>query len=230
VLLVGRKAGELSARTIRRVDQLLAQAYGEKRVEAGDPLDGLVRTILSQNTTDKTSIPAFRTLKDQFPTWERALAARPHEIAAAIKRAGLAPTKSKRIHDLLAQIKQERGELSLAYLCDMPLEQAREHLLSFRGVGHKTVAIVLLFNCGMSLFPVDTHVFRVTSRLGWLPEKSTPESAHDFLTERVPDDLHVQLHLNLVQHGRETCHARNPDCPNCVIRRFCRAYKTRRAS
>jgi len=113
---VARKAGKLSARTIRRVDELLAQAYGEKRVKPGDPLDGLVRTILSQNTTDKTSLPAFRSLKGKFPTWHKALAARPREIAAAIKRAGLAPTKSKRIHALLTQIKQQRGALSLAHV------------------------------------------------------------------------------------------------------------------
>ena len=208
-------------RTIRRVDELLAGRYGEKRVRAGDPLDGLIRTILSQNTTDKTSLPAFERLKARFPDWEDALAAAPADIEETIRDAGLAPTKSKRIHDLLAQVKAERGALDLSHVCSMEPDEAEAYLNSFKGVGPKTVAIVLLFDCGMPLFPVDTHVFRVTTRLGWLPEGCTPERAHELLREMVPEELHVQLHLNLVQHGRETCHARRPACDECVIRRLC---------
>lgn len=213
-------------RTIRRVDELLAARYGRKRVRAGDPLDGLIRTILSQNTTDKTSLPAFDRLRERFPDWEQALAATPAEIEEQIREAGLAPTKSRRIHELLAQVKSQRGSLDLGHVCRMTPDEAEVYLGSFKGVGPKTVAIVLLFDCGMPLFPVDTHVFRVTSRLGWLPEKCTPEKAHDLLREWVPEELHVQLHLNLVQHGRESCHARNPDCPHCPLRRMCEAYRT----
>lgn len=212
-------------RTIRRVDELLVERYGEKRVSPGDPLDGLIRTILSQNTTDKTSLPAFDRLRERFPEWEDALAAGPEQIEEQIRRAGLAPTKSRRIHELLAQVKSQRGSLDLRHVCAMSPADAERYLNSFQGVGPKTVAIVLLFDCGMPLFPVDTHVFRVTSRLGWLPDKCTPERAHDLLREWVPEQLHVQLHLNLVQHGRETCHARNPDCPQCPLRRMCAAYR-----
>lgn len=220
-----RKATKVSARTIRRVDDLLAQAYGERDSKAGDPLDGLIRTILSQNTTDVNSHAAFASLKQRFPTWEEALAADPDDIADAIRHGGLAEIKSARIQEILAQIHRERGELSLDFICELPVEEAEEYLLSFKGVGPKTAAIVLLFDCGMPLFPVDTHVFRVTSRLGWLPEKATPERAHEVLRELVPEELHFQLHLNLVQHGREVCDARNPDCASCPLKRLCRAYK-----
>lgn len=223
---MARKASKVLPRTIRRVDQLLAGAYGERRRRPADALDGLVRTILSQNTTDVNSHAAFASLKRRFPTWEQALAADPGDIADAIRHGGLAPTKSRRIHDILAQLREERGRLSLDHLCDMALAEAQESLLGLKGVGPKTAAIVLLFDCGMPLFPVDTHVFRVASRLGWLPDRSTPEKAHELLTELVPEDLHFRLHLNLVQHGRETCHPRKPDCPSCPLKRLCRAYKT----
>ena len=152
-------------RTIRRVDELLAGRYGEKRVRAGDPLDGLIRTILSQNTTDKTSLPAFERLKARFPDWEDALAAAPADIEETIRDAGLAPTKSKRIHDLLAQVKAERGALDLSHVCSMEPDEAEAYLNSFKGVGPKTVAIVLLFDCGMPLL-TRTKTSRNPTALG----------------------------------------------------------------
>lgn len=216
----------LNKRTIRHVDELLAEAYGEWSPRPGAPLDGLIRTILSQSTTDKASLPAFDRLKARFPDWEDALAATPADIAEVIRDAGLAPTKSRRIHELLAQVKSERGELSLGHVCAMEPAAAWDYLCSFVGVGPKTTALVLLFDCGMPFFPVDTHVFRVTSRLGWLPDGSTRESAHDLLRGVVPEELHLRLHLNLVEHGRAVCHARKPACDGCVLRRFCAALKS----
>ncbi len=217
-------------RTIRRVDELLAARYGPKQVRPGNPLDGLIRTILSQNTTDKTSLPTFARLRQRFPDWELALKATPADIEDAIREAGLAPTKSRRIHELLSQVKAQHGSLDLSHVCRMSPAEAEAYLSSFKGVGPKTVAIVLLFDCGMPLFPVDTHVFRVTSRLGWLPERCTPSRAHELLRQWVPQELHVQLHLNLVQHGREICQARRPACPQCPLRRLCRHYRTSRGS
>ncbi len=218
-------ARKLRPRTCRRVDELLAACYGERHREPGEPLDTLIRTILSQNTTDRNSIPAFERLKATFPDWRAALAAGPQAIEKPIEQAGLAPTKSRRIHELLRRLDGERGELSLAHVCAMAPDEAWEYLSGFRGVGPKTVAIVLLFDCGMPFFPVDTHVFRVASRLGWLPEKSTPESAHDTLRKAIPAELHFQLHLNLVQHGRECCRPSRPDCHRCPIARLCTAWK-----
>ncbi len=218
-------AKNLRPRTFRRVDELLAERYGEKRREPREPLDTLIRTILSQNTTDRNSIPAFERLKETFPDWREALQAGPQAIEGPIEQAGLAPTKSRRIHELLGQLDEERGELSMAHVCAMEPDQAWDYLAGFKGVGPKTVAIVLLFDCGMPFFPVDTHVFRVASRLGWLPEDSTPEKAHDTLRDAIPEELYFQLHLNMVQHGRECCHPSRPDCHHCPIARFCDACK-----
>ena len=215
-----------SKRTIRRVDEILAECYDARPPHPGDPLDGLVRTILSQSTTDAASLPAFDRLKARFPDWEDALAATPADIAGEIRDAGLAPTKSRRIHDLLGQVKSERGVLSLAHVCAMDPAAAWDYLCGFVGVGPKTTALVLLFDCGMPYFPVDTHVFRVTTRLGWLPDGSTRESAHEWLRTLVPEELHLRLHLNLVEHGRAVCHARKPACESCVLRRFCAALKS----
>jgi len=212
-------------RTFRRVDELLAARYGQRRREPREPLDTLVRTILSQNTTDVNSIPAFERLKEAFPDWRDALEAGPRAIERPIEQAGLAPTKSRRIHEILGRLDAQRGELSLAYVCDMAPDEAWEHLLALPGVGPKTVAIVLLFDCAMPFFPVDTHVFRVATRLGWLPDDSTPGKAHDTLRDAIPADLYFQLHLNMVQHGRECCHPSRPDCHHCPLSRFCAAYR-----
>ena len=213
------------ARTFHRVDELLAERYGVKLREPGDPLDTLIRTILSQHTTDAPSIPAFDALKQRFPDWCEALAAGPAEIAEPIAPAGLAPTKSRRIHALLEELAQECEELSLEHLCDMEPHAAEEYLLSFKGVGPKTAAIVLLFDCGMPRFPVDTHIHRLSARLVWIGERTTPYQAYELLTEMIPDELHYQLHLNIVQHGRETCRPSRPDCYACPISRFCDAYR-----
>ncbi|MGC9319095.1 MAG: endonuclease III domain-containing protein [Armatimonadota bacterium] len=218
-------ARRLRPRTFRRVDELLAERYGEKHREPGEPLDSLVRTILSQNTTDRNSVPAFRRLKERFPNWREALEAGPEAIEEPIESAGLAPTKSRRIHAILEQLAEQRGELSLSHVCEMEPEEAERYLCDFKGVGPKTAAIVLLFDCGMAFFPVDTHVHRVSRRLGWIDEDDSAEDAYETLTEAVPGDLHMQLHLNMVQHGRETCHPSGPRCHECVISRFCDAHK-----
>ncbi len=147
---------------IRAVDAALAKCHGEKPPrEPSDPVDGLVGTILSQNTTDLNSQAAFASLKQRFPTWEQARRARTSTIAKAIERGGLANIKAERIKIILNQIHAARGELSLDFLDDLSMTEAAAYLQSFHGVGPKTAACVLIFNCGRPLFPVDTHVFRV---------------------------------------------------------------------
>lgn len=216
----------LRARTFRRVDELLEDHYGPVQITQDRPLDTLIRTILSQNTTDKNSIPAFERLRDHFGgDWEEALRAGPEGIAPQIERAGLAPTKSRRIHELLRQLQEQRGELSLEHVCEMEPGKAEAYLLGFKGVGPKTAAIVLLFDCGMPFFPVDTHVHRIARRLGWIDDNDSAERTYEILTAKVPPDLHGQLHLNLVRHGRETCHASRPECSLCPLTRFCEAYR-----
>ena len=219
---------QLRPRTFRRVDELLEDYYGPVADHSEGPLNNLIRTILSQNTTDANSFPAFERLRDHFGgDWEKALEAGPEAYVPLIESAGLAPTKSKRIHTILRQLKHEHGELSLDHVCAMEQDAANEYLLSFKGVGPKTASIVLLFECGMPFFPVDTHIHRVTRRLGWVAEKATAEQAHEVLTDAIPAELHYQLHLNLVRHGRETCHPSRPDCRACPISRFCAAHRER---
>ncbi|MFQ6099364.1 MAG: endonuclease III domain-containing protein [Armatimonadota bacterium] len=209
------------------MDALLEVCYGEKRWSGPrDPLDGLIQTILSQNTTDVNSHAAFRSLKQRFPTWEEALRARETTIAKAIQRGGLANIKAGRIKRILRQIKDEHGSLSLDFLHDLPAEEAANRLSQFHGVGRKTVACVLMFDCGKPIIPVDTHVFRVASRLGWLPNKATPERAHDVLQQLVPSELVYQLHLNMVAHGRRLCRPSRPRCDECPLREHCEYVKS----
>jgi endonuclease-3 len=211
---------------IHAVDAALAKAYGPKPPrQRADPLDGLIGTILSQNTTDVNSHVAFASLKQRFPTWQEARRARTSSIAKAIERGGLANIKAERIKTILNQIHAERGELSLDFLCDLSMDEAAAYLRRFHGVGPKTAACVLVFNCGRPAFPVDTHVFRVASRLGWLTDKSTPESAHQQLQSAVPPELAYQLHLNMVAHGRRLCRPSDPKCSECPVRRYCRYYR-----
>lgn len=218
---------QLRPRTFRRVDELLEEYYGPVEDHSGRPMDTLIRTILSQNTTDANSIPAFERLRDHFSGhWERALEDGPEAIARKIEQAGLAPTKSRRIHAILQQLKQQRGDLSLDHVCEMEPEDAEAYLLAFDGVGPKTAAIVLLFDCDMPFFPVDTHVHRISRRLGWIGEKDSAERAYEILTDAVPDELHYQLHLNIVRHGRETCRPTRPACRRCPLTRFCEAYRS----
>ena len=212
-----------SRATVRRVDKALAALYGDPpRDPSGDPLGGLIATILSQNTTGRNSRAAFASLRARFPMWEQAALATEADIAAAIRSGGLAAQKAARIRDILRELLDERGELSLDFLADMPPAEALRYLAGFRGVGPKTAACVLLFDLGRDVLPVDTHVFRIAGRLGWLPEKATPESAHETLGALVPPDIMHRLHVNMVRHGRELCRPRNPRCEGCPIARDCR--------
>lgn len=216
------RVSDLLADTARDVDRRLATIYGRKRRgRSGDPLDGLIRTILSQNTSDVNSHRAFTTLREAFPTWQDVCMASESEISAAIGRGGLANVKAARIKAILEQIYAARGELSLEFLKDWGTQEALQYLLNFKGVGAKTAACVLTFYCGRDVFPVDTHVFRVARRLGWLEPGTTPERAHKVLQERIPSEVVYQLHLNMVQHGRKICRPQRPACGECPLGDIC---------
>jgi len=188
------------------------------------PLDELVSTILSQNTNDTNRDRAYEALKEKFPTWEEVRDADEQSVIDAIRPAGLANQKGPRIQNVLHKIMEQRGELDLDFLNDMPVEDAREWLTEFKGVGPKTAAIVLLFSLGKPAFPVDTHIHRVTGRLGLRPEKMSAEQAHQYLAQLFPPDSYYAAHLNLIQLGRDICHARRPDCPNCPLQDLCAYY------
>ena len=213
-------------RTIWRTHTQLIRLYGEpKRRALRDALAQLIATIISQTTTDTNTARAFANLRAKFPTWEQVRDAPARAIVRAIQSAGLANTKAPRIQAILKQLARERGALSLDFLRAMPVEEAKAYLMQLKGVGPKTASIVLLFTFGMSAFPVDTHIFRVTKRLGWIPPRVSREQAHVILESRVPPELYYPLHLNLIAHGRAVCKAQHPRCDACALRRACAYYR-----
>jgi endonuclease-3 len=210
-----------------QIHQRLLEFYGEPTWRNPlPPLDELVSTILSQNTNDLNRDRAFVSLCQHFPTWEQVRDADPASVIAAIRSAGLANQKGPRIQKVLCEISAERGSLDLFFLKDLPLEQARTWLMKFKGVGPKTAAIVLLFSLGRPAFPVDTHIFRVTGRIGLRPEKMTVEQAHILLEKLFPPDSYYAAHLNIIRLGREICAARKPACQRCPLRQLCNYAKS----
>jgi endonuclease-3 len=185
------------------------------------PLDSLMLTVLSQNTTDANSGRAFEQLTARFPTWEAVLAAPARDIADTIRSGGLAEIKSGRIMQILARINEDRGRLDLTFLKRMPIGEVRDYLLKLPGVGRKTAAVVMLFALGMPAFPVDTHVLRVSKRLGLIAPGTTMDKAHDLFEGMVAPEAMSDLHLGLIRHGRTICIARRPRCPVCVLLDLC---------
>lgn len=185
------------------------------------PLDELVSTILSQNTNDRNRDQAFYRLKQRFPDWESVRDAPEAEVVEAIRIAGLANQKGPRIQTVLRQITDERGSLNLDFLRDLPLEEARQWLLQFKGVGRKTAAIVLQFSLNRPAFPVDTHIYRVSGRLGLRPQGISLEQTHDLMEASMDPKEYYAAHLNIIRLGREICHARNPECGICPLNDIC---------
>lgn len=212
---------QLRAKALEIHCRLLA-AYGEPDAPSDpDPVHALVLTILSQNTNDRLRDIAFGRLRRALPTWEQVRDAPVEQIGGAIQVAGLWQQKAARIKEVLGRITQERGSITLDFLRDMPLEGARQYLLSFKGVGPKTAAIILLFTLDMPAFPVDTHIHRVTRRIGLIPASTSREKAHDLLEALLPADIYYAFHINLIQHGRAICDARRPRCHACPLRDLC---------
>ncbi|HMZ44761.1 MAG TPA: hypothetical protein PLD33_16420, partial [Anaerolineales bacterium] len=188
------------------IHQTLLTAFGEPIWRNPLPaIDELVSTILSQNTNDINRDRAFDALRAKFPTWESVRDAKAEDVIAAIKPAGLANQKGPRIQQVLRAITEERGSLNLDFLAGLPIEEARSWLTKFNGVGPKTAAIVLCFSLNMPAFPVDTHVYRVTGRIGLRPEKMTVEQAHPHLESVLPPETYYAAHLNIIRLGREIC-------------------------
>lgn len=186
-----------------------------------DPLNVLIRTVLSQNTTDTNSQRAYDTLKEHFPDWNAVRLAPRGRIENAIRTGGLARIKALRIKAILSKIHSEYGNLSLEPLCGMNAETALAALLAHEGVGLKTANCVLLFGCGMNVFPVDTHILRISKRLGLIPSSASLEQAHTIWAQYLPNRLALSLHVNLIVHGRRTCLARTPICQRCCLRHVC---------
>lgn len=208
------------------VHQRLLEAYGQpRRSNSLPPLDQLVGTILSQNTNDVNRDRAFRRLRQHFPSWDQVRDAPEDEVIEAIRPAGLANQKGPRIQKALLRITEERGKLALDFLAGMPLDEARAWLMSLDGVGPKTAAIVLLFSLDRPAFPVDTHVHRVSRRLGLIDERTSAEKAHQLLEAAIPPQWYYAFHLNVIRHGRQVCQARRPKCEMCVLNDLCDFYQ-----
>ncbi|HUD70369.1 MAG TPA: Fe-S cluster assembly protein HesB [Dongiaceae bacterium] len=216
------RAAALAARVRRDADRL-RRAYGRPRPRRElAPIDELILTILSQNTSDTNSERAFESLKRRFPRWAGAARASRPAIEAAIRQGGLSRIKSRTIVEVLRAVAAERPGFDLAFLGRLPVAEATAWLTRFRGVGEKTAACVLLFSLGRPAFPVDTHVHRVSRRLGWIPGDADAAVAHRSLAALVPPRRYYEVHVNLVTHGRRTCRARRPACESCPIRPECR--------
>jgi endonuclease-3 len=194
-----------------------------------DALEELVLTILAQNTADVNSHRAFVALRARYPTWTDVLEAPTDELTDVIRPGGLAPTKAPRIQQVLAEILDRRGELDLTFLRELPVDEARDWLVSLPGIGRKTASIVLMFVFAMPALPVDTHVFRVATRLGLLPPKADLAKAHVLLEDALEPDEMYPFHVELIRHGRDTCRAPRPICALCPLTDICDYYVLVRA-
>ncbi len=213
------------------VYDLLVETYGEpqqRERQRQPPVDQLVNTILSQQTTSANRERAFSRLKERFPDWEAVMEAPLEEVREAIRPAGLANQKAPRIQNALRHVMRERGELTLDFLAERPVDEAKAWLTEIKGVGPKTAAIILLFTFNRPAFPVDTHVHRVSQRLGLIGENVSAAKAHDVLEELVDPEAYYPFHINLIRHGREICQARTPKCAVCPLQEHCDYYQRSR--
>ena len=207
---------------IEEVMELLEREYGPRKWQPDrDPIDVLVGTILSQNTSDANSGRAFASLKASFASWEDVASAPAEHIARVIQSGGLHQIKAARIKQVLEQIENEQGHISLDSLKSMNMAETEDYLMRLPGVGHKTASCVLLFSLGKSSLPVDTHVFRVAKRLGLIDSRVSVEKAHSLLQKQTPPTKVYQFHIHMIEHGRRICRARQPRCDRCILRGIC---------
>lgn len=223
-----RQTPDTMLKRIQETDHRLESLFGCPRRSRRDPIETLVACILSQATTDAQSDAAYEALVAKFPTWEAMCAAQSTAIARAIRSAGLSKQKAHTIQNALRFIRDERGAIELDFLKTWQVETARRWLMQIRGIGLKTASIVLLFALGKDAFPVDTHIHRVTARLGWIPAKTTAEQAARLLEPLIPPKRYYPLHINLIRLGREICLARRPRCERCPLTDLCAYFQTLR--
>jgi endonuclease III len=211
-------------RRVRAIRDRLRMVYGIPLAKPhGHPIAELILTVLSQSTNDRNRDVAYLALRERFPDWEGIRDAPVDEIEEAIRPGGISKVKSARIKSILRAISETAPEaqLSLDWLAKRSVPEAQKYLTSLPGVGRKTAACVLLFALGMRDVPVDTHVSRVGTRLGLFRKGAPFEELHDTMLEITPPGEELELHLNLLRHGRRTCYARRPNCPDCALRRMC---------
>ena len=208
--------------TLGRITLLLEKEYGiPRRARPGNPLDILIETILSQNTSDQNRDRAYQRLKTRFPHWEDVLEAKTKPLVSAIRPGGLAEQKARRIREILLWIRKQEGKLSLSFLRTMDSEEIKKTIGALKGVGPKTLHCLLLFGLRREAFPVDTHILRIGKRLGFIPDRMDAEKAHKWMSPLIPKKKSLSLHLNLIRFGRSVCKARKPLCDVCFLSGEC---------
>jgi endonuclease-3 len=213
--------GRPTRRRVRAIRDRLREMYGRPVNEPhGHPIAELVRTVLSQNTSDSNRDRAYESLRERFPTWEDVRDAPEAEVIEAIRPGGLANTKGPRIQEILRRLPRNGTKPTLDWLADAPRADALEFLTALPGVGRKTAACVLLFALGRPEIPVDTHVHRVGGRLGLFRPRASFEEEHDEMLRLTDADDAFELHMNLIEHGRRVCRPR-PRCEECALRKMC---------
>ena len=212
-----------SRRRVRAIAARLERRFGPlEPPRSVDPLDELVLTVLSQHTSDVNAERAFAELRRAFPGgWPEVVDASTEDVADAIRRGGLANSKAPRIQAILREVREREGAYALTPLRWLPDDEARAYLISLPGVGPKTAAVVLSFALGRDAMPVDTHVHRVTGRLGWIPPRASAERADRLLNDLIPDGLRTPMHVGFIRLGREICKAPTPRCRSCPLRDLC---------
>jgi endonuclease-3 len=222
---VPRDAWHTPARPrVARLREKLRDVYGVPLAPPHqDPLAELVLTVLSQSTNDRNRDVAFLRLRDRFDSWDAVRAAPVPEVEEAIRPGGISKVKSQRIHDILVAIEAANrlDGLDLTWMRAAPVAESRDFLCALPGVGRKTAACVLLFSYGLRDVPVDTHVSRVGMRLHLLRPGAPFEELHDEMLALTPPGAELELHINLLRHGRRTCHSQRPSCSTCHLRSSC---------
>jgi endonuclease-3 len=222
--------GDSTARQTALIEEIVARLearYGVARWKPRmEPLEELIHCILSQHTSDANSFRAFRALREAFPSWQAVVDAPTERVAEVIRSGGLANQKAPRIQAVLRLLYQLRGDYTLDWLREMETEEARRFLLRLPGIGPKCAAIVLCFALGRPVIPVDTHVFRVSWRLGLISRSIGEAKAHQALEAMVPPKLVYRFHVALIRHGRSLCKAQRPLCTQCPLTDLCEYYRT----
>ena len=209
-------------RRLRAIHTRLAKAFGPlEPPRATDPLDELILTVLSQHTSDLNAERAFGALRAAFPSWQQVVEAPSSAVADVIRSGGLANTKAPRIQAILREVREREGAFSVDRLRELSDADARAYLTSLPGIGPKTAAVVLSFALGRDAMPVDTHVHRVTKRLGIIPANATAERADGLLHDLIPDGLRTPLHVGFIRLGRQVCKAPTPRCAACPLKDLC---------
>ncbi len=220
---------DIKRKQYAQVAEILEDVYGYPTWRSPlSPVDELVSTILSQNTNDTNRDRAFDSLTKRYGSWEAVRDAPAADVIEAIRSAGLSNQKGPRIQAALRYLTETQGIITLDFLAEMDIAQAKAWLTGINGVGPKTAAIILLFAFNRPAFPVDTHVHRVTQRLGLIGPQTTAEQAHEELEKIIPPEQFLAAHLNIIRHGREVCHARRPNCEECPLTVYCEYYQSHR--